>query len=253
MLKGLSRALLSAAIAICFLADARGQEPTARPPIIFADTSANASHAVPIESTTVRNVWGVDIMISNDGFGLGTFYRREFTPDISGFVNFSVSESKDPREVEQIDYFGQSIVPGKLNRFLVLPLMFGLQYRLFREDIMDSFRPYVNAGVGPTMIYVMPYTELVYNSDGSITANQVEFFSSIGKGRPRYTGSAFIGFGANFGSERTNIFGVNFRYYFTYLFSDPIPSLYDLNTGGVAATKKDFGGFFITLNVGMGY
>lgn len=229
------------------------QESPGKPPILFADTSAKASQAVGIESTAVRNIWGLDILISNDGFGLGTFYRREFSPDVSGFVNFSISESKDPREVEQIDYFGQSIVPGKLNRFLVLPLMFGIQYRLFREDIMDSFRPYVNAGVGPTMIYVMPYMDVIQNGDGTITTNQVEFFSSIGKGRPRYTGSAFIGFGANFGSERSSIFGINFRYYFTYLFSDGIPSLFDVYTGGIAATKKDFGGFFITLNVGMGY
>ena len=253
MSRGLKCALLFTAMAICVSVPVKAQDEAKKPPIIFADTSVKASRAVPIESTAVRNFWGVDILISNDGFGLGTFYRREFSPDVSGFVSLSVSESKDPREVEQIDYFGQSIVPGKLNRFLVLPLMIGIQYRLFREDIMDTFRPYVNGGIGPTMIYVMPYTDLVYNSDGTITTNQVEFFSSIGKGHPRYTGSAFIGFGANFGSERSNMFGVNFRYYFTYLFSDPIPSLFDIYSGGIASTKKDFGGFFITLNVGMGY
>ncbi|MEO8167998.1 MAG: hypothetical protein ABI623_07115, partial [bacterium] len=52
-----------------------------------------------------RNAWGMDVLISNDGFGLGTFYRREFSEDLSGFALFSISESKDEREFEQYDYY----------------------------------------------------------------------------------------------------------------------------------------------------
>ncbi len=197
--------------------------------------------------------WGIDILISTDGFGLGTYYRREFTPDIAGVLSLSVSESKDPREVEQIDPFtGTSYTPGKLNRFMVIPLMAGVQYRLFREDIMDSFRPYVNAAVGPTMIYVMPYVDLVTDSTGIVSTNQVEFFSAIGRGHPEYTIGGYVGFGANFGSETAGAFGVNLRYYFTYLFSDGIPSLYNTTSGQVASTKSSFGGFFITLNLSLG-
>ncbi|HTS00302.1 MAG TPA: hypothetical protein VML00_11145 [Bacteroidota bacterium] len=199
------------------------------------------------------NTWGVDILISTNGFGLGGFYRREFTPDVFGFVSFSVSEAKDAREIEQYDIYGNSTVPGKLNRFLVLPLMFGVQYRLFREDIVDTFRPYVNAAVGPTMVYMSPFVDLVPQPDGSIQVNDVEFFHSLGRGTPHYTASAYIGFGANFGGPNSGVFGINFRYYFTYLLGDGLPSLYDTNTGLLSATKKDFGGFFITLNVGLGY
>jgi hypothetical protein len=199
------------------------------------------------------NTWGVDIMISTNGFGLGTFYRREFSPDVFGFVNFSVSEAKDSREIEQYDIYGNTTVPGKLNRFLVLPLMFGVQYRLFREDIVDTFRPYVNFAAGPTLIYMSPFVDLVPQADGTIAVNQVEFFKSFSRGTPHYTASAYIGFGANFGGEHSGVFGVNFRYYFTYLLGDGLPSLYDTNTGLPAETKKDFGGFYITLNVGLGY
>lgn len=200
-----------------------------------------------------RNVWGLDVLISNDGFGLGTFYRRLLTPDLSGFVSFSISESKDEREVEQFDpYYQISYVPGKLNRFLVLPLLAGIQYRLFREDIVETFRPYVNAGAGPAMIYQMPFVQFTQGPAG-LQPEQVDFFKSIGRGHPYYTVSAFVGVGANFGAEGSNVFGVNFRYYFTNLYSGGLPSLYNLNTYGVAGTKSDFGGFFITLNVGMGY
>jgi len=209
----------------------------------------------PVEQPTYRNAWGLDILVSNDGFGLGTFYRREFTEDLFGFGMFSISESKDDREFEQYNpyYPSQSVIPGKLQRFLVMPLTFGVQYRLFREDITDNFRPFVNAGAGPTMIFSAPFADVTKDASGKINATQIEFFKSLGKGQAHYTASAFIGIGANFGTEKANVFGVNFRYYFTYLLGDGLPSLYNTATGELAATKKDFGGFFITLNVGMAY
>jgi hypothetical protein len=202
---------------------------------------------------TFLNAWGVDILISDGGFGLGGFYRREFTEDLFGFVSISFSESKDDREVEQYDpYYQVSYVPGKLNRFFTIPLMFGIQQRLFREDILDTFRPYVNAGIGPNMIYVAPFTEITGPADNR-QYNQVEFFKSLGKGQMHYTAGGFIGVGANFGSEKASLFGINFRYYFTYLFSGGLPSLFNVVTGDISSTKNSFGGFFITLNVGTAY
>ena len=196
-----------------------------------------------------HNSWGLNILISNDGFGLGAFYRRELSEDFAGFLEFSISEAKDDQEVEIYDpYTGRSFAPGKLNRFLVIPLIAGVQYRLFREDIVDNFRPYVSAGVGPTMVYVMPYVSFEGN-----TPQEVDFFKAIGKGHPRYGLASYIGAGAMFGSDRSSVFGVNFRYYFTTVFNGGIPSLYDLETGAVVKTKKAFGGFAITLTFGMGY
>lgn len=232
-----------------------GDNPTKS--IVFHSPRNDSSLALTdntLEQPSYRNAWGLDILISNDGFGLGTFYRREFSEDLFGFGMFSISESKDEREFEQFDYrYGVSYVPGKLQRFLVMPLTFGVQYRLFREDIADNFRPFVNAGAGPTMIFSAPFAEVTRTATGTIQANQIEFFKSLGRGQAHYTASAFIGVGANFGSEKANVFGVNFRYYFTYLLGDGLPSLYNTTTGDLAATKREFGGFFITLNVGMAY
>jgi hypothetical protein len=202
------------------------------------------------------NAWGIDLLISSDGFGLGGFYRREFTEDLFGFVSFSISESKDEREMERFDLYTQrSFVPGKLNRFMVMPLMFGVQKRLFKDDIMDTFRPYINAAVGPTMIYVSPFVDIITYQTGTVEIRQVEFFNSLGRGHPEYTASAYIGAGANFGSEKSNLLGVNFRYYFTYLFGDGLPSIYAIeqNAVRIASTRRSFGGFFITLNIGMTY
>ncbi len=197
-----------------------------------------------------RNTWGVDIMASDGGFGLGLFYRREISPDLSWFSTFSISEAKDEREVEQYDpYTGLTFVPGKLNRFLVLPLYAGLQYRLFREDIVETFRPVVNAAVGPTMIYTMPFAK-IGDAGGVLTVDQVDFFKAIGMGQPHYTIGGYLGFGANFGAERGNVFGVNFRYYVVTLLSGSLPSTYNQYNGSVEGTKKDFGGVVITISFG---
>ena len=221
--------------------------------VVFAEDTTQSS-ITPVDE--LRNAWGLDILISNDGFGFGTFYRRQFTRTLSGFATFSISESKDEREVERFDPYNQtSFTPGKLNRFLVLPLIFGIQNRLFEDEITETFRPYVNAGVGPAMIFVAPFVEITTNPLGAPDIRQVEFFKSLGKGQSHYTVAGYVGVGANFG-ERSNLFGVNFRYYFTYLLGDGLPSLYTYSQANgvqVASRKKDFGGFFITLNVGMAY
>ena len=202
----------------------------------------------------VVNLWGLDILISNGGFGAGVAYRREFTPDLAGTVSLSVSEAKDDKEVEMYNpYTGASFTPGKLNRFLVIPLMAGVQYRVFREEIVDTFRPYVNGGVGPAMIYQMPYVTLQTQPSGPPQIQEVEFFESIGMGHPEYALGGFIGAGAYFGGDPSSSFGLNVRYYFISALGEGLPSQYDPSTGYVTGYKKDFGGFFITLNVGMGF
>jgi hypothetical protein len=221
-------------------------------PAIRDNRPTGEEHAAA--ETTSAGRFGVEIMLSMDGYGAGVFYRHQYTPDLSGFVSFSVSEAKDEKEFEMYDPFYQiSYTPGKLKRFMVLPLMAGIEYRLFREDIVDTFRPYLTAGAGPTMIYVMPYVNILYDSSGAPQSlEQIEFFKSIGRGSPRYTASAFVGFGAHFGSDKGPPMGVNFRYYFTYLFGDPIPSMFNSQTLQVVGTKNSFGGFFIILSIGFG-
>lgn len=217
-----------------------------------ADTTRGANGAqTPSSSGTYLNLWGLDIMVSNGGFGLGGQYRREFTPALAGQITFSVSEAKDDQEVEFFDpYSGTSYKPGKLNRFMILPLMAGVQYRLFRDDIVDTFRPYINASVGPAMIYQMPYAENVAPPGEKPLYQEVEFFTSIGKGHPEYTFGGFIGAGAYFGSEKSSVFGINVRYYFIYMLNGGLPSLFNPATGEVTSYKTDFGGFYITLNIG---
>jgi hypothetical protein len=199
--------------------------------IVF--TSPNPNLVTPQKVVSLVDAWGVDILVSNNGFGLGGFLRHEYSEDLSGTMTLAFSEAKDDNEVEYVDYYGETIVPGKINRFILVPLHFGVQYRLFAEDILDNFRPYVNAAIGPTLVFSSPYDR--------------EFFNSLGYGQAHYTVGGYVGFGAFFGSAHESLSGVNIRYYF-----EPIQKGLDsmMNSDGSIEKKKDFGGFFITFNFG---
>ena len=184
------------------------------------------------DSTFPKHALGVNILVSSGGLGLGTFYRHEYTQNLSGFIDFSLSEASDENEVNYVDYYtGQTYTPGKTNRFLVMPLFIGAQYRLFQDEITDNFRPYINAAAGPTMIYVSPY--------------KYDFFSDLGRGRPKYTAGGYVGFGAYFGSERSTLLGLNIRYYIIP-YHPGLQSMWNKQ-------MKEFGGFFISLSFGSAW
>ncbi|HLX11932.1 MAG TPA: hypothetical protein VKS81_03885 [Bacteroidota bacterium] len=183
-----------------------------------------------------EHTWGVNILMSTNGFGMGTFYKKEFSDEYSGFVDFSISEAKDDQAIDYTDpYTGLTYTPGEVNRFLVLPLMFGIEKRMFKDDIIDNFRPFLTAGVGPSMVYVF--------SDSN------DFFTDLGHGQAKYTFGGFIGGGAYFGAPGSNVMGLNVRYYFI-----PYPhGLPSFDTNGVITNKSQFGGFFISFTFGTAW
>lgn len=206
-----------------------------------------------IQKSTYRpmlNAWGFDIMISNNGFGAGVFFRREFSDEFAGFVSFAISDVKDETEVELFDVFGNSLVPFKKNRLLLFPLVAGIQYRIFKDDIVDNFRPYLSAGIGPSMVFVAPYAiqrDPIQISGATFypPPEQVEFFSSLKYGQARYTIGGYVGLGAYFGMEKGTLSGINIRYYLV-----PFSRGIEVLEGGFV---KSFGGFYITLNFGSLY
>lgn len=178
------------------------------------------------------NAWGFDLMIGDSGFGFGGFYRHLVVENITFFTDISFSESKDDREFEFIDILGNTFTVGKLNRIFQIPLNFGVQYRLFAEDLADNLRPYINAGVGPALIITTPSSE--------------EFFSAFSKAQLKIAAGGYVGFGANFGVDQSSLIGINFRYYYIKLFGDGVESL-------EGRPKNVIGGFFVTINFGFMY
>jgi len=178
------------------------------------------------------NAFGFDILLGESGFGFGGFYRQELSTKFSLFGDISFSESKDDREFEYIDFFGNTFTVGKKNRVFQIPLNFGAQYRLFEKELTDNLRPYVNAAVGPTVVLTTPYRE--------------EFFKAFGSTSVHLAAGGYIGFGANFGLDKSNLIGLNFRYYVIRFFNEGVESL-------EGRFNKTIGGFYITINFGFMY
>ena len=179
-----------------------------------------------------KNAWGMDIMFGDAGFGLGTFFRKQLDVKWTAFVDLSFSETKDDREFEYIDYYGNIITIGKKNRVFQMPVNFGLQYRLFENTITDNLRPFLCAAAGPTLLVTTPY--------------ELEFFNSFGKAQAKYAVGGYVGLGANFGLDKSSLVGITFKYYYSKLLKGGVESLY-------GREKTEIQGFFITLNLGLMY
>jgi hypothetical protein len=178
------------------------------------------------------NSFGFDILLGESGFGLGGFYRHELSTKFTLFGDLSFSESKDEREFEYIDFFGNTFTVGKKNRVFQIPINFGGQYRLFETELTDNLRPYINAALGPTLVLTTPYNE--------------EFFKAFGNTSVHFAAGGYVGFGANFGLDKSNLIGLNFRYYVIRFFNKGIESL-------EGRFNKTIGGFFVTINFGFMY
>lgn len=217
--------------------------------IVFQPVDANLVSKTSY--TPLLNAWGFNLLMSNNGFGAGFFLRHEYSDELAGFVDITISDVKDEGEVEYFDYWtGQSYVPNKINRLIYIPFVAGVQYRLFKDDIVDNFRPYLTAGVGPTVIFVAPYSSPQtvidpISNQPVVQYNQIDFFSSLKYGQFRYTFGGYIGAGAYFGMDKGSMTGINLRYYFS-----PFPPGIQVMTNSVV---KNFGGLYITLTFGSLY
>jgi hypothetical protein len=210
--------------------------------IIFTPSNPNLIREQTYNPTA--HIWGFDLLLSNNGFGLGAFYKYDIDDELSLMFNLNISDVKDDAEVEQYDYYGQSYIPNKKNRLLLIPLTVGVQYRLFKDDIVDNLRPFISAGIGPTMVFVAPYVsnQLSYDYFGIPYREKIDFFNSLKYGSPRYTIGGYIGTGVYFGMDKGMVSGLSAKYFLA-----PFPNGIEVMEGGYI---KNFGGLFITLTFG---
>ena len=176
-----------------------------------------------------NTAWGFNIMASDNGFGLGGFYKKNYTDKLSASIDISISEGKDDREIEYVDYWGYTYTPNKITRVVMLPIMLSVEYRIFRNNILDSFRPYITAGAGPVILFTSPFSK--------------DFFEAIPYYQAKYTAGGYIGIGCDFGADKRSLTGVSIRYHYI-----PYPNGIEI----LEQTKKtSFSGLYITLYFGM--
>jgi hypothetical protein len=87
-------------------------------------------------------------------------------------------------------------------------------------------------GIGPNFIVSTPYEE--------------EFFNSFGRASMKYAIGGYIGVGANFGLSKSNLVGLNVRYYYAEIFGEGVENL-------VNSYRSNISSLYVTLNIGIMY
>jgi outer membrane protein W len=176
-------------------------------------------------SNMLNNSAGFSGFVNDFGFGMGLYYRRNLSADLSALATFDFGGAKGPKEFG----FSDEI---KINRIYVMPLFASLQYRLLSGVLSEGLRPYVTAGAGPA---------LVATTDAS-----QDFFTALVHPKFSSTFGGFVGFGANFGTDPKTTFGASLKYYIIPYRSPGIES-----TQGLFLT--DFSGAALTITYGFNF
>jgi hypothetical protein len=85
-----------------------------------------------------------------------------------------------------------------------------VQHRLFRDELVDSFRPYVLVSLGPTFGWVSPY----WNPS---TGRPYDPIGGLPHGRAIGGATLQFGLGANFGTNFRSLQGVGLLYAVSWL------------------------------------
>jgi hypothetical protein len=173
----------------------------------------------PREAIPYGSGMGLEILLTNSGFGLGGYHSTALDSATSFHIEASLSTGKDEREVKFFGFGGRSYIPDKANYLLMLPIQAGVTRRLFQNSIEDNFRPYLQVTGGPTLGWEYPYFN-DQNGDGLLDDDESTYdaFSGFFKGHPRLGLGGMLALGAHFGRSEKVTQGVRIGYSFTYFF-----------------------------------
>ncbi len=182
------------------------------------------------ESSNVGDMWGFNLLFSDNGVGAGFFIQWELDNSTQMFTNLYISGARNTDEIDYLFPDGSYRVPGKINRLFMFPLSLGIRRILFEDHLSENFKPFISAGLGPTFIMSTPYEREFFNSFGYASFyTRFNFFADLG---------AFFGF-----TSKTRS-GVNIRYYFIPFGGAGLESI-------EGNPIQNFGGIFLSLIFGI--
>jgi len=169
------------------------------------------------DSIGTNRAWGLQVVLNNSGFGLGTYFSNELSQDVRFSFETSLGAAKDEREVAFFDRFGRRDVPNKSNYLLEIPLHIGLERRFFPAQIEDNFRPFLLMKAGPLLGWAYPYFE-DKNDNGKLDDNEPSFdvISGLTRGHIEPGVSVGLFIGAHFGEPQSTSQGVRIGYQLSY-------------------------------------
>ncbi|HRR09035.1 MAG TPA: hypothetical protein PLO56_10120 [Rhodothermales bacterium] len=175
--------------------------------VLLCLSSVMGGWAQKVQTTTktfdFNNNKGLAINLHNSGFGINGFWTKSISKDLAFTAEASLRSEKDEKEEKYFDWWGNSIIPYKLNYLLLLPVQAGIQKRLFSEVIDDSFRPYVQVTAGPTLAWVSPYFDDQNQNQQLDDVERIyDSIASIPHGKPVLGIGGGLALGAQFGKSR---------------------------------------------------
>ena len=236
----LYRILLSAVLFVAatnLQAQITGEEPGPIDTVMVFEPAEPLIGGIDLDAPAKHGI-GMDLLFSANGWGIGGFFQQELTNNVSGFLHLGISGRRNTDEFENALLGPIPVVSNKVNRLFMIPFTIGAQYRVFREELQETFRPFISLGITPTYIMSTPYIR-----DGQY----YDFFEAFGHATSYVRLGGVIGVGSFFGSPATgSLIGVQLRYFAIPFGGSGIESVRD-------NPVRDFGGIFLSLTVGHAY
>jgi hypothetical protein len=192
--------------------------------ITFAQINQNPG----LNTKEKRNNLGLGVVYSEKGYGITGAYFKTISHSSDMFVNFSITGISDNREFEYFDYWGNSYIPGKVNRVFLLPLNIGIQHYIFKDEIENDFKPLVNFGITPALVLTNPYDK--------------SYFKAFGYFNAAFAFGGFAGVGMEYDQSKNLAFSLNLRYFYLPVIGNSVQSI-------VNSPMKDLGGIQLVFGV----
>ena len=176
----------------------------------------------------MRDNWGAGIIYSDKGYGVSATYYKNLGNYTDLTLNLGITGITDPQEFEQFDIYGNSFVANKVHRLYLMPLNIGIQNYVFKDDIEGNFRPFVTAGISPSLVLSNPYDK--------------SYFQAFGYFNSSFAFGGYVGIGMEYIEFRNVALTMNVKYFYLPVIGSEVSSL--LNK-----PMKDVGGLHINFGL----
>lgn len=181
---------------------------------------------------STQNTWGFGVSYTEQGVGLTTGLYFKLSRNTNITTNISIGGFSDGREFEEYDRYGNTIVRNKENRIFVIPASVGIQHFMFTDDLDGSFRPFLKAGVMPTLVLTNPYSR--------------SYFDALGYMQPAFAIGPYAGVGLQFMQSQSVALSFGVSYSYLPIIGKQINSLYSTPIKNVGGMQFTFGMDFLS-------
>jgi len=193
--------------------------------IIFAQTN----NTTPVKKT---NSWAIGFQYSDNGYGFSGTYYQKLGRITDMMYKLSFTGISDPSEVQYYDYYtGETIVKDKINRLYAMTLNVGLKHNIFFDDIDGNFKPFVKAGIAPTLLMMTPYDR--------------GFFNAFGYAQTSYAIGPYAGIGIEYYESKSIGLSIAVEYSYLPVIGRDVSSILNKNITDVGGLQFSFNFMFL--------